>query len=90
MIRVTVELVPFGNEEEARAIAECIIVNDGTHPELSYYGNYVATVRDLRNRSHEQQVYVENFPRLDLGVWYLLHRVLDLVASEGREGSAYE
>lgn len=30
MIRVTIELIPFGNEQEAKKIAEMVIANDGT------------------------------------------------------------
>ena len=40
MLRVTVELVPFGDEERKRKIAEAIIYNDGTGDFQA--GNYVA------------------------------------------------
>ena len=40
MLRVTVELVPFGEEAHARKIAEAVIYNDGTGDRDA--GNYVA------------------------------------------------
>ncbi|MCI0354301.1 MAG: hypothetical protein L0099_04560 [Acidobacteria bacterium] len=40
MLRVTVELVPFGEEAQKRKIAEAVIYNDGTGTPL--VGNYVA------------------------------------------------
>jgi hypothetical protein len=39
MLRVTVDLVPFGNEDESRPIAEMIIANDTTGTQD--FGNYV-------------------------------------------------
>jgi len=44
MIRVTVDLVPYGDEEKSMQIGEMIIANDGTAgPEFC---NYVFTMRD--------------------------------------------
>jgi hypothetical protein len=40
VLRVTVELVPFGEEEHAREIAQAVIYNDGTGDRA--IGNYVA------------------------------------------------
>jgi hypothetical protein len=40
MLRVTVELVPFGEEAHARNIAQAVIYNDGTGDRS--VGNYVA------------------------------------------------
>lgn len=39
MLRVTVDLVPFGDEEKSRPIAEMIIANDTTG--TPDFGNYV-------------------------------------------------
>jgi hypothetical protein len=41
MIRVTIEIVPFGNEGEKRKLGEITIVNDGTGtPEIGNYKVY--------------------------------------------------
>lgn len=40
MLRVKLELVPFGQEKMARQIGELRIVNDGSHPDRPEYGNY--------------------------------------------------
>ena len=42
MIRVTIELIPFGNEQEAKKIAEMVIANDGTSQ--NGLNNYAAWV----------------------------------------------
>ena len=81
MLRVTVELVPHGHEEEKEVIGIASIVNDGsgTH-EL---GNYVAFF--LTHDSLWGQSIVKKFPREE-NVWELLYRALT-VAKKNRENS---
>jgi hypothetical protein len=88
MLRVTVELVPHGDEMFARAIGEIIIANDGSHPDAPLKGNYTAEVRG--SRRVPQKVYVEDHERLTLGWTYLLHRVLDQVAPPPAEDADRE
>jgi hypothetical protein len=45
MIRVTVELVPFGRDDMARRIGTLLVANDGTLRGTDT-GNYVYVVRD--------------------------------------------
>ena len=40
MLRVKLEIVPFGQEKMARQIGELRIVNDVSHPDRPEYGNY--------------------------------------------------
>lgn len=40
MIRVTVELLPFGSESDKSTVAEYKIWNDGTHEDRPTKGNY--------------------------------------------------
>lgn len=51
MLRITVELVPFGEEENKRKIGEMIIINEGTHPDPER-GNYFVKV----NSDTEQEI----------------------------------
>lgn len=80
MIRVTVELWPFGWETNKRTIAVLDVYNDGTGtPER---GNYkfrvyrrpgVKRPLSAKGRSGE----VKNYPRQAYPVWELIRRVLN-------------
>lgn len=76
MIRVTVEIVPFGMEAEKRVIGMAEIVNDGTGGRE--VGNYQAVVKNAMSENIHL-VYVEGFPRLESDVWDLIYRVLKKV-----------
>jgi hypothetical protein len=79
MLRVTVELVPLGDESRAEVIGTAIIANDGTGTHSS--GNYRARIHRFsrgKNR-HEltpMRCRVGGFSRLDHGPWDLLYLVL--------------
>jgi len=64
MLRVTIELVPFGDETRARVIGTGKIWNDGTSDERPIYGNYEGVIdgRKIRVEGHERSH----------GVWALL------------------
>jgi hypothetical protein len=49
MLRIKIELVPFGNEELAREIGDIEIINDGTGDHR--YGNYIYELWDNENSS---------------------------------------
>ena len=55
MIRVTVELVPFGRDEWAKRVGTLLIANDGTLRGESI-GNYVFIRDDDRTGRHEGKV----------------------------------
>lgn len=76
MIRVTVEIVPFGMEAEKRVIGMAEIVNDGTGGRE--VGNYQAVVKNAMGENMHL-VCVEGFPRLESDVWGLIYRVLKKV-----------
>ena len=84
MLRVTIELVPHGVEEQRETIAQAEIVNLGTG--TGKYGNYLAKFYyGLGEREHPWKVsYVTHFDRRDLTAWDLLqaalnaHDVMDL------------
>lgn len=71
MIRVRVELVPLGNEENSREIAQMVIANDGTGN--SELGNYGFARSDMFD--HEEGA-VFAFPRKS-SIWKLIGRCLD-------------
>lgn len=72
MLRVTLEIVPFGNEAHKRTIGEVEIVNDGTgNPSV---GNYGATLN--LGSSLTGITRVQGFPRR-MGALELLRVVLN-------------
>jgi len=73
MIRVTVEIVPFGREDAKRVIGTAEIVNDNSGDRE--FGNYNSVVNDAFG-DPLHNVRVEKFPRLELDSWDLLYRVL--------------
>jgi hypothetical protein len=76
MIRVTVELIPYGDDHHPRrqVLGVATIANDGTGT-LSR-GNYNFVVRGKRGRFIADG-WVGDFARKQLLVWDLLHAVLD-------------
>lgn len=70
MLRVTVDLVPFGDEDRALKIAEAVIYNDGTGDSVS--GNYVA---GFCERGWIGMTKVKNFKRRR-HVWALVRSAL--------------
>ena len=76
MIRVTVELVPFGIEENKKHLGTAIISNDGTGSHAS--GNYDIVLSKWNNKEDEvwKRDRVEGFNRLFKGAWDLLYIAL--------------
>lgn len=79
MIRVTVELVPHGDESRARLLARGTITNDGTG--TLQRGNY--RFRFWNGKATKKGPWregeVRDFPRRDKNVWWLLGLCLDSV-----------
>ena len=73
MIRVRVELVPFGNESQARQIASMVVANDGSGD--SEWGNYVYAYNDTLSKSVISGVVRDHYR--SMGLWTLLKRVLN-------------
>lgn len=72
MIRVTVDLVPFGNEDRSHKIGEMVIANDGTGDSVK--GNYGYAWKDNSYSSGDGAVF--DFPRGD-GIWELIRQCLE-------------
>ena len=74
MLRVTIELVPFGNEDEASKIATMLIANEGTGDYKT--GNY-AYAYDYSDRPDDPEIgLVHRFPRNE-GAWALVKKILN-------------
>jgi hypothetical protein len=73
MLKITIELWPFGDKAKRVIIAEAEIWNDGTSDDRPLFGNYEG-VFQLNGRKHKRG-RVEGHRRSD-GVWTLLGRFL--------------
>lgn len=74
MLRVTIELVPFGVEEEARPIGTMLIANDGTGTPKS--GNYAYAYNFTDRPDVPAKGTVKRFDR-SMGAWALLKKILN-------------
>ena len=72
MIRVRVDLVPFGYEDEAKEIGQLVLANDGQGNVFT--GNYVFVYAD--DRGNEYEGAVKDFPRQQ-GIWKLIAECLN-------------
>ena len=74
MLRITIELVPYGIEDEAQTIGTMLIANEGTGDYK--VGNY-AYVYNYSDRPDDPELgYVRRYPRID-GAWGLVKKVLN-------------
>lgn len=75
MLRIKIELVPYGDEDSARQIGEMVIANDSTGGRN--VGNYVAWMgKDDWTNKPEQLIKYRGFDR-NQGVWELLRTLLN-------------
>lgn len=72
MIRVRVDLVPFGNEDEAKEIGQLVLANDGWGN--VFKSNYVFVYAD--DNGNEYEGSVKDFPRKQ-GIWKLIAECLN-------------
>ena len=72
MLRVTVEVIPFGDEDQSRKIGEMIIANDGT------LGAGLASYKAVQKIEGWEPQFKEDIvhKRAD-GFWELIYLVLD-------------
>jgi hypothetical protein len=82
MLRVTIELVPYGIEAEASTIGTMLIANDNTGDFRTGNYGYVYTYAD---RDHQiASGNIKNFPR-SLGAWSLVKKILNKRTGETTE-----
>ena len=74
MIKVTIELWPFGDERYRKTIAEAFIANDGTG--TLDQGTYEAWIK-LKHVNSMKFGRVKNYKRKTESVWKLLRMVIE-------------
>lgn len=72
MLRVTVEIVPYGDEMCAEIIGKMIIGNTCMHPKRPEYGSYIVKIKD---NDEFKQMELLSHKRSD-GFWKLLLKIL--------------
>ena len=82
MLRVTIELVPFGDEDRAKRIATMLIANDGTGNWNT--GNYAYSLTYTDRDADVATGTIKNFPR-SLGAWSLVKKILNKRTQETTE-----
>lgn len=83
MIKVIVELHPFGISENKKVIGEAKIWNDGSGDHTS--GNYKFEIYRKGSKKVWKEGEVKNFPRTKLNVWHLMYRCFMSVLSIGKK-----
>ncbi len=76
MLRVKLELVPFGQEKMARQIGELRIHNDGSHPDRPEYGNYSVAI-DIDGVPYATGCVLNHLR--SAGAWALVRKALKAV-----------
>jgi hypothetical protein len=86
LLRVSVQLLPHGDQAQAREIARMEIVNTGDHPERPHKGNYtVRVVTHTPATLHVTQRRVLNHDRLRYNVWALVLAALTSMGPDALE-----
>jgi hypothetical protein len=85
MVKVTIELCPYGSEENKEVLGTIYISNDGTGTREN--GNYNVKIDNehIKRKTGievEHLYRVESFPRLNLGAYDLLYRALKAVVGD--------
>lgn len=85
MIRVTIDLVPFGNEDEKTTLHTIDIWNDISEgsKRTSPFGSYGYRI-GRKGGGVAREGRVTHFPRLRKNAVHLLHKVLDDAYSKDR------
>lgn len=84
MLRLTVELVPFGIEKNARVLVRGKIANTGKDPNRPARGTYNVTLYD-KGGSPYRKGRVEGFARTRDHVWKLVREALNAALKEEQE-----
>ncbi len=86
MLRISIDLVPHGDETKKRSLGTAKIWNDGTSLDTKI-GNYKFSLLKWRGaKGIWKEGKLKNFPRKRLGAWDLLYRALGEVIGGRNKG----
>lgn len=83
MLRLTLELLPYGSEKDKKFLKRVEIINDGWHENPVQYGNYKINVYDNPHTVVKpKRRYITDFPREKYDALYLCYLVLRKMVHE--------
>jgi hypothetical protein len=83
MLRLTLELWPYGDKRAAKLLKEIRIINDGWHKNPVQYADYKVEVREnLGTTCPPKRKYITDYPRKDYDALYLTYLVLRKMVHE--------
>jgi len=83
MLRLTLELLPYGQEKGKKFIKRVEIANDGRAPNFVHYADYKVKVNDnAHTEAKWKQKYITAFPREKYDALYLCYLVLRKMVHE--------
>lgn len=86
MLRLTLELLPYGNEKSKKLLKKIEIVNDGRAENFIHYGDYKVKINDnAHTEAKWKQKYITAFPREKYDALYLCYLVLRKMVHEDRD-----
>jgi hypothetical protein len=87
MIKVTVELIPHGDESKKRSLGSMTIINNRTGD--INFGNYDYSISKWAPK--EKQTWkkgnIERFDRVNRGVWDLMYNILSKTVGKRNKNS---
>lgn len=83
MLRVTVQLLPGGDESKPETLGVAYIINDGTGTNTTGY--YKTAFSQRGGKRWWKKGSVDDFPRLQRNAWDLLYLALKGVVGERNE-----
>lgn len=76
MLRITVELIPHGNEQKAKKLAQMNIANiAGTE-----YSDYLVVAQERYDSLTQRHACLKNYPRWGASIWDMVGRASFLIA----------
>jgi len=81
VLKITIELWPFGDDTRRVVIAEAEIWNDGNHPERPVYGNYKGVFHAAGRKQRLLQIAGHERSH---GAWILLGKFLSMMLPNTR------
>ena len=78
MLRITVELLPYGDAQRARVLAKAFIWNKGRDKKGYRYGVHLTESGSMEPPSSpsEEHAEIRNYPRWSASIWDLVARAL--------------
>ena len=83
MLRLTLELLPYGSEKDKKLLKQIDIANDGVHDIPFRFGDYKVRINEHKHtETRWNQKYITNYPRQYYDALYLTYLVIRKLVHE--------